>query len=92
MTLFEAFDFLGTAAFAISGALAAINKRLDVFGILIIAFVTSVGGGTLRDMLIGTYHFLDMVPNGRDEANLSYSMEWIRHHDRYDEKDDPGFG
>ena len=53
MSLFEIFDWLGTVAFAISGAIAAINKRLDIFGIFIIAFVTSVGGGTLRDMLIG---------------------------------------
>jgi len=53
MTLFQLFDWLGTVAFAISGAMAAINKRLDIFGIFIIAFVTSVGGGTLRDMLIG---------------------------------------
>ena len=40
-------------AFALSGALTAMNKRLDPFGILIIAFVTAVGGGTLRDVLIG---------------------------------------
>lgn len=46
-------DLLGTIAFAISGALTAMRKKLDVFGILIIALVTSVGGGTLRDILIG---------------------------------------
>lgn len=46
-------DILGTIAFAISGALTAMRKKLDVFGILIIALVTSVGGGTLRDILIG---------------------------------------
>jgi uncharacterized membrane protein YeiH len=45
-------DILGTVAFAISGVLTALNKRLDPFGILIIAFVTAVGGGTLRDILI----------------------------------------
>jgi len=45
-------DILGTIAFAISGVLTALNKRLDPFGILIIAFVTAVGGGTLRDVLI----------------------------------------
>ena len=53
MSLFQIFDLLGTVAFALSGTMAAINKKLDVFGIFIIAFVTSVGGGTLRDMLIG---------------------------------------
>ncbi len=46
-------DILGTIAFAISGALIAIRKRMDFFGVLIIAFVTSVGGGTIRDLLIG---------------------------------------
>jgi uncharacterized membrane protein YeiH len=40
-------------AFAISGVLTAFHKRLDPFGVFIIAFVTAVGGGTLRDMLIG---------------------------------------
>ncbi len=46
-------DILGTIAFAISGVLVAMEKRLDVFGVLIIAFVTAIGGGTLRDLLIG---------------------------------------
>jgi len=46
-------DLIGTFAFAISGVLTALNKRLDPFGILIVAFVTAVGGGTLRDILIG---------------------------------------
>jgi len=45
-------DILGTIAFAVSGGLTAMKKRLDLFGIFIIAFVTAVGGGTLRDILI----------------------------------------
>ena len=51
--MFYIIDILGTIAFAISGVLVAINKKMDPFGILIIAFVTAVGGGTLRDLLIG---------------------------------------
>ncbi|WP_442787644.1 trimeric intracellular cation channel family protein [Flavobacterium suncheonense] len=51
--MFELLDILGTMAFAVSGALTAMNKKLDPFGVFIIAFVTSVGGGTLRDILIG---------------------------------------
>ena len=51
--MFYLIDILGTIAFAISGVLIAINKKMDLFGILIIAFVTAVGGGTLRDILIG---------------------------------------
>ena len=50
---FQFIDILGTVAFAISGALMAMNKRMDPFGVLIIAFVTAVGGGTLRDVMIG---------------------------------------
>lgn len=46
-------DLLGILAFAISGVLVAMDKRLDPFGIFIIAFVTSFGGGTLRDIAIG---------------------------------------
>lgn len=51
--LYFIIDILGTIAFAISGVLVAMEKKLDLFGIFIIAFVTAVGGGTLRDMLIG---------------------------------------
>jgi uncharacterized membrane protein YeiH len=50
---FYIIDILGTFSFAVSGTSAAIRKRLDIFGVLIISFVTSVGGGTLRDILIG---------------------------------------
>ncbi|WP_033956327.1 trimeric intracellular cation channel family protein [Psychroserpens jangbogonensis] len=50
---FQILDILGTLAFAISGVLVALNKKMDPFGVLIIAFVTAVGGGSLRDILIG---------------------------------------
>ncbi len=46
-------------------------------------FHTYSSYGRGLDMLIGTYHILDLMPKGRDEGALSYSMEWIRHHDRY---------
>jgi uncharacterized membrane protein YeiH len=45
-------SLLGSLTFAISGALKAINKKFDPFGILIIGFITAVGGGTIRDILI----------------------------------------
>ena len=48
-SFFNILDLLGTMAFAISGALAAMNRKLDIFGIFIIAFVTAVGGGTVRE-------------------------------------------
>ncbi|MNF54718.1 hypothetical protein D3C84_361550 [compost metagenome] len=51
--MFQLLDIIGTMAFAMSGALTAMSKKLDPFGVFIIAFVTAVGGGTLRDVLIG---------------------------------------
>ena len=46
-------DILGTISFAVSGAFLAMEKKLDPFGVLVLAFVTASGGGTLRDILIG---------------------------------------
>ncbi|MCD8381630.1 MAG: trimeric intracellular cation channel family protein [Clostridiales bacterium] len=46
-------DLLGTAAFAISGAMVACRKGADLFGILFLAVVTAMGGGMLRDVLLG---------------------------------------
>ncbi|MEO1591863.1 MAG: trimeric intracellular cation channel family protein [Cyanobacteria bacterium J06632_22] len=45
-------DFIGVGVFAVSGALAAGRKHLDLLGVVVIAVVTSVGGGTLRDLLL----------------------------------------
>jgi predicted dithiol-disulfide oxidoreductase (DUF899 family) len=36
------------------------------------------------ELMMGAYDFLDLVPKGRDEDRLSYTMEWVRHHDRYE--------
>ncbi len=38
------------------------------------------------DILVGTYNMLDLAPKGRDEDSLAFSMSWVRHHDRYDDK------
>ena len=46
-------DLIGTFSFALSGALHAARKRLDLFGIFITAFLTALGGGTTRDVLLG---------------------------------------
>ena len=48
-------DLLGIAVFAASGALAAGRKQLDLLGVLVLALVTAVGGGTLRDVLLGRH-------------------------------------
>ena len=46
-------EIIGTVAFSIAGTFAAMKKKLDIFGVFIIAFITALGGGTLRDVLIG---------------------------------------
>ena len=47
------FDLLGTFVFALSGAVLAVRHRLDLFGVLVLACVTAVTGGIVRDLLIG---------------------------------------
>ena len=46
-------DILGTFAFGLSGAMVAIRRRLDLFGILVLSAATGVAGGIIRDLLIG---------------------------------------
>jgi predicted dithiol-disulfide oxidoreductase (DUF899 family) len=48
-------------------------------------FHTYSSYGRGLDILLGVYNFLDMTPKGRDEDALSFSMAWVRHHDRYPE-------
>ena len=52
MTLVYTLDLLGCAVLAASGALAAGRKELDLVGVVVLAFVTAIGGGTLRDLLL----------------------------------------
>ena len=50
-------EFIGTFAFAISGIRLASAKRFDLFGAFVVGLVTAVGGGTLRDLLLGVMPF-----------------------------------
>lgn len=50
--LAHVFDLIGVCVFAISGALAAGRRRLDLLGVVVLAAVTAVGGGTIRDLLL----------------------------------------
>ena len=49
----EFLEILGTAAFAISGAMIAIDKGADIFGVIFLALITALGGGIIRDLLLG---------------------------------------
>ena len=51
-TIFEFINILGSFSLAVSGALTAMHRRFDVFGVFIVGFVTAVGGGTMRDMFL----------------------------------------
>lgn len=53
MTMLYLLDMIGTAAFAASGAWAGIRRDMDLFGVLVLGMVTAIGGGTLRDILLG---------------------------------------
>ena len=53
MDVIYVLDLAGTFVFAISGTLSAATKKFDLFGASVIAFVTALGGGTIRDVLIG---------------------------------------
>ncbi len=48
-----AIELLGTAAFAVSGALTAIKKNMDLFGVIVLGLTTAVGGGIIRDVILG---------------------------------------
>src|SRR5262245_30752156 len=52
-TLVMALDLAGTFVFALSGATAGVKRRLDLFGVLVLAFATATFGGITRDLLIG---------------------------------------
>ena len=54
---FYYFEMLGTAVFAITGVLAVTRRGLDVFGALVLGVVTALGGGTVRDLIIGVQPF-----------------------------------
>lgn len=52
-TIFLIFELMGTVAFAVSGAMNALQKKMDIFGVAILGLTTAVGGGVIRDLLLG---------------------------------------
>lgn len=59
--LLRVLELVGIGVFAISGALEAGRKRLDLIGVLALAFVTSMGGGTIRDVLLNRHPLVWLV-------------------------------
>ncbi len=54
--LWYVFEYIGTVAFAISGALIGVSRNMDIFGMVVLALVTAIGGGVIRDLWWGKYH------------------------------------
>ncbi|MBQ8015800.1 MAG: TRIC cation channel family protein, partial [Clostridia bacterium] len=52
-TVLFALEIVGTVAFAITGVITSIEKKFDIFGALVLGTVTAVGGGILRDLILG---------------------------------------
>jgi uncharacterized membrane protein YeiH len=75
-------DYAGVAVFAISGALAAARKNLDLLGVVVIATVTAIGGGTVRDVLLNRDVFWIVKPAhlyvilGAAIATLAYTRRF----------------
>ncbi len=55
LSLLVIFDLIGTVAFAVSGAITGIQKRMDIFGVNILAILTACGGGLTRDIIMGNF-------------------------------------
>lgn len=49
------FDMIGTIAFAVSGALVGVARKMDIFGMTVLALATAIGGGIVRDVLLGYF-------------------------------------
>ena len=47
------FELIGTVAFAVSGAMVGLSKKMDIFGVTVLGIVTAVGGGVIRDLVLG---------------------------------------
>ncbi|MDY6073681.1 MAG: TRIC cation channel family protein [Eubacteriales bacterium] len=90
-TLYFILEIIGTISFAISGAVVGIEKKMDILGISVLGIITAVGGGILRDMIIGITPPLSF----RDQTNflvaigtlvvfiIAYSMLKDKYSDRF---------
>lgn len=84
-TFLEIFDLAGTIAFAISGALVGMHKKMDLFGVNVLAVTTACGGGIMRDLIIGSIPprtFLDPFYVGVAVlvANIVFWLTYMHRH------------
>ncbi len=74
------FDLIGVAVFAASGALAGINAQLDLLGVLVLASITAIGGGTIRDVLLNKHPIFwisDTTPIYTIIASTICTLVWV---------------
>ncbi len=79
--LLRLLDLFGVGVFAISGALAGIAAQLDLLGILVLASVTAIGGGTIRDLLLGRHPIFwieDPWPVFSIVAATTLTLVWVQ--------------
>lgn len=80
-------DIIGTVAFAVSGALAGIRKKMDIFGVNILALLTATGGGIIRDLITGStppaaFKNPFFVIIAAIAANITFIFIWWQHKSR----------
>ena len=85
MQLFiSALEMIGTVAFAASGALTAMRKKMDLLGVIVLGVVTAVGGGMIRDILLGISPPLAFRNPLSVIVAIAVSVilfiPWVRHH------------
>ena len=86
----DVFSFIGTAAFAISGAIVAMEEEYDIFGVYILGMITAFGGGAIRNVLIGvpvdvlwSQDFLFLVASVLITAIFFFSKYLLSHWNRW---------
>ncbi len=77
-------DIIGTVAFAVSGAMAGIKKKMDIFGVNILALLTATGGGIIRDLITGStppaaFKNPFFVIIAAIAANITFIFVWWQH-------------
>lgn len=82
---FELIDFLGTIAFAVSGAMVACQKNTDLFGVIFLSEITALGGGMTRDIILAQIPFILVKHIYALAALLGSAAYYIPHCLRCDE-------
>lgn len=75
ITITQIFDFVGTVAFAISGIRLASAKKFDLFGAFVVGVTTAIGGGTMRDLMLGQTPF--WMTNPFYLLCSAFAMLWV---------------